>query len=283
MSDLSNKRIGNITSSEIVALTTFGRRDMTEDELVEYKKEYSKGTRKTIDTYGTSFYTYVEECIMERFFKNNLENESEVKAFSWGKLCEQIVHDKLPTDYIMQSEATEVHPTILEWCGTPDGTKQKNGICDTVTDIKCPLTRKGFYNLVKFLYDFDGLNVTKKKNIDGNEVINLIRKQSKEGEKYFWQLVSNACILGAKYAELIVFMPYFEEIEQIKDYNRTLEKPYWQIENAKDTELPYLYKESGIDSVNIIRFEVKEEYKLFLTNRVEKAIYLINNHNTYVI
>ena len=255
MSDLSNKRIGNITSSEIVALTTNGR---------------------TTDSFGAPFYNYVEECIMERFFKNNLENENEVKAFSWGKLCELIVHDKLPNDYIMQSEETEVHPEISEWCGTPDGIKMKNGIVDTITDIKCPLTRKGFYNLVKNLYDFDGINVLKKEKVNGDEIIQLIRNQSKEGEKYYWQLVSNACILGAKYAELIVFMPYFEEIEEIKEYNRSLENPYFAIEYAKENELPFLYKESGIENINIIRFEVKEEDKTFLTERVKSAIELIN-------
>lgn len=256
MSDLSNKRIGNITSSEIVALTTNGR---------------------TKDSFGTPFYTYVDECIMERFFKNNLENEGEVKAFSWGKLCELIVHDKLSRDYIMQSEVTEIHPEFSEWVGTPDGKKMKDGVCETITDIKCPLTRKGFYNLIKNLYNFDGLSVSKKENIDGNEIIQLIRNQSKEGEKYYWQLVSNACILDAKYAELIVFMPYFEEIEEIKEYNRTLENPYFQIEYAKENELPFLYKESGIDSVNIIRFEVPIEDKEFLKSRVLSALELINN------
>ena len=255
MSDLSNKRIGNVTSSVIVALTTNGRAK---------------------DTFGIPFYNYVEECIMERFFKNNLENENEVKAFSWGKLCELIVHDKLSMDYIMQSEETEVHPEISEWCGTPDGIKMKNGIVDTITDIKCPLTRKGFYNLVKNLYDFDGINVSKKEKVNGDEIIQLIRNQSKEGEKYYWQLVSNACILGAKFAELIVFMPYFEEIEEIKEYNRSLENPYFAIEYAKENELPFIYKESGIENINIIRFEVIEEDKTFLTERVKSAIELIN-------
>jgi hypothetical protein len=257
MSELSNIRIGNITSSEIVALTSNGR---------------------TKDSFGTPFYTYVEECIMERFFKHKLENETDVKAFSWGKLCEIIVHDKLPNSYIMQSEITYQHPTIKEWCGTPDGRVDINGICDTITDIKCPLTRKGFYNLVKFLYDFDGLTVTKKSNIDGNNIIQKIRTQSKDGEKYYWQLVSNAIILNAKYAELIVFIPFFEELEEIKDYNRTLDIPYWLIENAKEGQLPYIYKESGIENINIIRFEVPQSDKDFLTSRVESAIELINKN-----
>ena len=257
MSGLSNIRIGNITSSEIVALTSNGRAS---------------------GTYGVPFYTYVEECIMERFFKHKLENENDVKAFSWGKLSEIIVHDLLPLDYTMQSEVTYQHETIKEWCGTPDGTIQKNKIIETVTDIKCPLTRKAFYNLVKFLYDFDGLKVKKKKDIDGNSIIQKIRSNSRDGEKYYWQLVSNAIILNAKYAELIVFMPYFEDIEVIKEYNRTLDEPYWLVERAKEGELPYIYKESGIENINIIRFEVPQSDKDFLTERVLKAIELINKN-----
>ena len=96
-----------------------------------------------------------------------------------------------------------------------DGEKIKK--CDTITDIKCPLTRKGFYNLIKRLYTFDGFDATPKEEVNGNEIIQLIRNDSKEGEKYYWQLVSNACITKSKYAELIVFMPYFEQLEEIKN------------------------------------------------------------------
>lgn len=265
MSLLSNVRVGNPTSSEIVALTTNGR---------------------TKDSFGIPFYTYVDECIMERFFKHKLENEVDVKAFSWGKMCEVIVHDLLPMDYVMQSEETFRHNEIPEWHGTPDGAKDLNitfegngyfkGTAETITDTKCPLTRKGFYNLVKRLYNFDGVNVTKKKEIDGNEIIQKIRSDSKEGEKYYWQLVSNACILKAKFAELIVFMPYYEDLEAIKEYNRSLDEPHWLIERAKEGELPYIYKESGIENLNIIRFEVPQVDKDFLESRVLSALNLIN-------
>lgn len=273
---LSNKRTGMITSSEIVALTSNGSRTMTPEEQAAYKKENPSGRRTTIDSPGTPFYTYVEECIMERFFKHSLENDMEVKAMQWGKLCEIIVHNKLPNDYIMQSEDTEIHPLYPEWRGTPDGIKKIGEVCDTVTDIKCPLSRKGFYNLVKRLYHFDGLDVVKKANIDGDEIIQQIRKDSKEGEKYYQQLVSNACIMGAKYAELIVFMPYYEELEEISLYNSTLEDPFWLVARAKDGELPYIDKELGIENINIIRFEVPQTDKDFLTSRVVLAIEEIN-------
>jgi len=294
---LSNKRTGMITSSEIVALTSNGSRPMTEEEQKQYKLENPSGRRTTIDSPGAPFYTYVEECIIERFYKHSLENDVEVKAMAWGKLCEPIVHNLLPNEYILHSEETEIHPLYPEWRGTPDGTKlittvvidpdasyielnddgsPKSNI-DTVTDIKCPLSRKGHYNLIRRLYDFvDGIMAIKKTNIDGNEIIQQIRKDSKEGEKYYWQLVSNACILGAKYAELIVFMPYYEELEDIQLYNSQLAEPYWLVARAKDGELPYIDRETGIENVNIIRFKVPQSDKDYLTSRVVLAIEEIN-------
>lgn len=277
MEKLSNIRIGRVTSSEISALTSNGK---------------AKGEP------GAPFFTYVEECRMERFFKQKLENDIEVKAFSWGKLCERIVHNMLGFEYEFHSNTTIVHPKHKEWAGSPDGSKgmqfvelfEKEGVytfdgtkikkCDTITDMKCPLTRKGFYNLIKHLYIFDGFDATPRKEVNGNEIIQLIRKDTKEGEKYYWQLVSNACITKAKYAELIVFMPYYEQLEEIKQYNESLEEPYWLVARAKDDELPYIYKESGIKNLNIIRFEVPIEDKIFLEQRVKLAIDKINETNS---
>lgn len=274
---LSNKRTGMITSSEIVALTSNGRRDMTEEEQKAYKLANPSGTRKTIDGPGVPFYTYVEECIIERFYKHSLENDMEVKAMAWGKLCEPIVHNLLPNEYILHSDETEIHPLYPEWRGTADGTKLiEDSVIDTVTDIKCPLTRKAHYNLIKRLYHFDGLLAVKKRFIDGNVIIQQIRKDSKEGEKYYWQLCSNACILGAKYAELIVFMPYYEDLEDIQLYNSQLPEPYWLVARAKEGELPYIDRETGIENVNIIRFEVPQADKDYLTSRVVLAIEEIN-------
>lgn len=259
MAELSNVRVGRITSSEIVALTKNGR----------IKTEP-----------GAPFYTYVKECIMERFFKQSLENKVEVLAMSWGKLCENIVHDLLGLEYEFHSDITFVHPKFVEWVGSPDGTKSKvvlnKKVVDTITETKCPLTRKAFYNLVSELYEFDGLNVTKKKNIDGNEIIQKIRENSPEGEKYYWQIVSNACIKNAKYGELIVFMPYYEQLELIHEYNNALDESYWFVARAKEGELPFIYKESGIENLNIIRFEIPIEDKKFLEERVKLAIELIN-------
>ena len=75
-------------------------------------------------------------------------------------------------------------------------------------------------------------------------------------------------------------MPYYEQLEEIKQYNESLEEPYWLVARAKDDELPYIYKESGIKNLNIIRFEVPIEDKIFLEQRVKLAIDKINETNS---
>lgn len=255
MGNLSNIRTGMLTSSEIVEITKEGK---------------AKGS------IGKPFYTYCKKKRAERFFKQPISKEVEVLAFSWGKLCEKIVHELLPTEYKFQSDVTYRHPKYYEWLGTPDGLRFKRKRIDAITETKCPLTREGFFNLIEPLYDFDGVNVTKKENIDGNKIIQIIRNNSSEGEKYYWQMVSNACIMGTRFAELIVFMPYFEQLEEIMEYNRSLEEPFWLVERKKPEELPFIYRQSGIDNLNIIRFEVPIEDKMFLEKKVQLAIKEIN-------
>lgn len=305
MPHLSNIRTGRITSGDIVALVSMGSefRDMTPEEKAENLRlnPKSKAEKIKVEVPGAPFYNYVQECIMERFFKQRLENDVEVLAMAWGKLCENIVHNKLPNSYIFHSDETMVHPEILEWVGTPDGSKRRRVVrvkgklidlpfykFETITDIKCPLTRKSFYQLVAPLYHFDGIKARKKKKseINGLEVMNMIRfgyeqngmrfDKHKDGEKFYWQLVSNACITGAKYAELIVFMPYREELDTVRAYNIGQKDPNFLVGNALDRQLPFIYKQSGVRSVNIIRFEVPQEDKDFLKMRVEMAIDLIN-------
>lgn len=292
--ELSNKRTGSVTSSDCVDLTTNGTRPMTEKELEDYKRNDTSGKRKTVDDYGKPFYTYVKDCRIERFFKQKLNNDVDVIAMSWGKLCEKLVHNLLPYKYLFHSNITIDHPRVNGWMGTPDGSipiyyvLTKNTITgfyeyldkgieyiDTVTDVKCPSSRKKFYELIEPLYDFDGFDATPKANVNGNEAMQLIRK-TVEGEKYYWQLVSNACILNAKYAELIVFMPYYEDLAEIKLYNNTLKVPFYKVENSKFEELPHILKESGVNNINKIRFEVPAEDKAFLEKRVKEAIRLIN-------
>lgn len=289
---LSNVRIGNPTSSEIVALTSFGKpgsRDMTPEELAEHRLKNPKSKATKIQTPpgpGAPFFKYVKDCRIERMYKKSLDPSGDIFAFAWGKLCEKIVHEKLGLGYVFQSQDTIEHKTIKGWYGTPDGFKNPVFLkvkdhwilhtTDIVTEIKCPISIGGFDDLVRPLYEFDGFNVTGKREISGNEAIQQIRKASKEGEKYYWQIVSNACITGATKAELIVYMPYFDELDEIYAYNNDLAEPFYIVGRRLPHELPFLHRDIGIDNINIIAFDVPQEDKDFLTSRVEMCIKLID-------
>lgn len=291
MGQLSTKRTGRITSGDIYLLTGIGTREMTAEEKEAHKKENPGSRITTIHSPEVTlapFDNYVEECIAERFFKQTLERDVEVLAMAWGKTCEQIVHNILPQSYIFHSDETMVHPDIADWAGTPDGSKRHrsqrlrallkrlgNRDIETVTDMKCPLTRKSFFHLIKPLYHFDGFKARKKKmsEVDGLAAIQYVRDNHKDGNKFYWQLVSNACITGARFAELIIFMPYKEELDLIRAHNvNDNAEPNFLIANAKDNELPYIHKKSGVKNLNIIRFEVPQADKDFLTMRVKMAV-----------
>ena len=48
------------------------------------------------------------------------------------------------------------------------------------------------------------------------EAMKAVRYSHKDGDKYYFQLVSNAIINDCKFAELIIYMPYQSEIPEIK-------------------------------------------------------------------
>lgn len=242
-------RHGNFTSSEIVALTD-----------VNAKGEFNK-----------SALTYIEECNIERRLGASIETEQQVRAFSWGKIIEKYVHEEiLGMEYSLTSKETFVHPEIDYWVGSPDGEKYDEG--KTITDIKGPLTKKSFCQLIQPLYE----------GLQGIEAFNAIRNgtklisKHKDAEKYYWQLISNSCIKNSKYAELIAFMPYKRELEKIKEFAAAIDDPleqrqYYWINSATDDELPWIPEGGYYKNLNIIRFEVPKEDKIFLKQQVKKA------------
>jgi hypothetical protein len=228
-------RAGNFTSSEIVALTT-------------------KGKEK--DSFGVPFYSYIEEKKMERRLNRSISEDVFAKPLSWGNLCEGYVHSLLPKDeYLLCSKTVLSHPTIDCWKGTPDATKP-----ETVADFKCPQTLKSFCILVDS-WQKGG--------------INLVRKNHKDGEKFYWQLVSNAILTKAKYAELIVFAPYRSELniirEMAQNFDGVNQQRFIWIALATDDELPFLLDGGHYKNVNVMRFEIPPADKFFLHSRVEKA------------
>ena len=227
-------RNGRFTSSGISALMSSGK---------------AKGT------FGKPFYTYVEEKYFETKLLRRLDNESNAKPTSWGKLVERHAFDQLGTEYNLVSQETIVHPSIGLWAGSPDLEKYDEG--KTVCDIKCPMTLKSFCTFYEC------------------ETIEDVRDKHKDGEDYYWQLVSNSILLNTKYAELIIYVPYYYELVQIRElannYDGDQNKVAW-INWAGDDDLPYIPEESEYKNLKVIRFEVPESDKKALTERVNAAI-----------
>lgn len=236
-------RVGSFTSSEIVALTTNG---------------------KEKNSFGKPFYTYIDECNEERRIRRPLEAETNAKALSWGKLVEKKAFELLGLEYQLASDQTIVHPEIDCWAGSPDAFKFDEG--KTVVDLKCPQTLKSFTTLVKPLYN----------NLTGLMAMEWIRNNHKDGDKFYFQLISNAILSDSAYAELIVYCPFRSELDSIRELASNIDDPfeqknYYWIAQATDDELPWIWDDGHYKNINIIRFRVPESDKKFLIERVKLA------------
>jgi hypothetical protein len=201
-----------------------------------------------------TFFTYVEEKASERFMQRTADTKVTVRPMLWGKLMEVVLFNLLGLEYEMVHKETLVHPKYDFWSGTPDlKTPVKVG------EIKCYEPKK-FGALSRCLLRKD---------------IGLLRSSFKEE---YWQVVSNAIILGLDVAEVMVYMPYKSELlEIIKQVDETnfLERNglnpqdyfYWLNEEGIES-LPYLPDDSKASNINMFEFEVPKEDVDFLTERI---------------
>lgn len=230
-------RFGRFTSSEIVALTTLDK----------------KGTG-----FGKPALTYIQETNMERRLGRSVSEESNARPLLWGKYLESRIFDLLGLEYTLTSKETIIHSQISCWAGSPDGGKYHP--VKTVLDIKAPFTLKSFCQLVDS-YAAGG--------------IEEVRNTHKDGEKYYWQLISNSILTGVDHAELIVYLPYQSELDEIRSGvsmlpGEEIGKYYW-LGHAMDDELPYLVDGGYYQNLNILSFEVPQADKDFLAERVLMA------------
>jgi len=227
-------RNGNFTSSEIFRLMKTGR---------------GKGG------WSVDAQTYIDECNMERRLKRSVEVQSDARPLSWGKCVELRAFETLGLEYTLCSDKTLQHPTIPFWVGSPDATTE-----ETVDDLKCPMTLNSFCNMVDPYIE------------DGNIIhealtIEAVRSNHRDGDKFFWQIVSNAVLTGKKKGQLIVYVPYKDELEDIKSISEGNPDYYW-IWSADHEKLPYLVREGDYKNINVIEFDIMEIDVKNLTNRV---------------
>lgn len=269
---LSNLRSGNFTSSEIVNLLSMGSRDMTEQELEQQKKDNPKSRKKTIECWpGKAAITYINQCNMERRLGRSLDKELDAKPTNWGKFVEELLFMMLQDDYSYNSQDTLVHPEHPYWVGTPDGFKKSGN--KTVVDTKCPFTLESFCRLVDPLYNgFEGMDAMNALRNGYTDKTGLFQPPHPDADKYYWQIVSNACIDGCTHGELIVYCPYESEIPVIQAAAVQSGNPSaYFIANASIESLPYIKDGGFYQNINIISFKIPENDKILLTETVTKA------------
>ena len=264
MSDIitNHKRVGNFTSSQASRLVGIGTRQMTDDELKEYKLLNPKSQAKTIkhkDTPDSKFYTYVDEKRREKRARRSMQMGAGSRDTAWGNMVEKRVFDLLGFEYKMRSDDTFSHPDILGWTGSPDLVVPEI----KVGDIKCFAPDNGT-KLAECIEDCINL-----------KSYNPLKESY---EDIYWQLVSNSEIHKVPKAEIILYMPYISElpeiIEMVENYDGLDQWKYRFITESQWWELPVLPDDSGYKNLNIFEFEVPKEDIEFLTERVQMAIKL---------
>lgn len=210
-------------------------------------------TDKSGKNFGKPALTYIEEKKMEIRLGRQLQNEVNSHETSWGNLVEQRAFDLLPLGYRLESKVRLVHPTIERWTGAPDLAN------DTTTgDVKCPFTLKSFCTMV--------------------DLFNDLEKFKEEKPEYYWQLVSNSILANKDCAELVVYVPYKSELQEIRELANNFDgdqnKIAW-VNWANDNDLPYLIEDGHYKNLNTLTFKVDEYDKVALTQAVEMAIKLL--------
>lgn len=198
---------------------------------------------------SVSFYTYILKKYKEHLLGKELETDKYSKDIAWGEFLEMYYNMyKLDLDMEYSASDTIVHSSLL-WCGTPDYFNKKK-----VGDIKAP-NSSTYVDAYLF-----------------GQTIEEYVEYMDMGEKYYWQLVSNACLLSVTECELTIYCPFQKELNDIRAYEPEgidMHPRYTWISNYTDSELSHIPNDSIIpDEIKIV-FSPKEEDVSLLYSRVE--------------
>lgn len=221
----------------------------------------------TNDKKGTGFgapgLKYIKQVRQEIALGRAINKEVSSKPLSWGKYIEERSFNKLSMDYVLISNKRLFHPEIPHFSGMPDLVKP-----DTVGDHKCPFSLEVFCDKIEVLESGDW---------------ELYKKEFPEDA---WQLVSNAILLEVNglgpitRGEAIIYVPLKSELQEIREgtalvNDPTLQKQLVWLQYADDNELPYLIDGGKYKNLNIFNFEIPEQDKEFLINRVKSAVAML--------
>jgi hypothetical protein len=202
--------------------------------------------------------TYLEEKAIERQIGVSIREDGGGQAANWGHAMEAYVFEKyflssMDNEWALMSSNTVRHPE-LQWAGTPD---LYNKSLNIVGDIKC-FGRKKFAQIA---------NCFKAGNLE-------LFKATYASE--YWQLVSNAALMGCDTASIFVYLPKKAELNDIRDWaaNAEFEKPwkYRFIYENEDYELSHQANESEFDSLIEFQFIVLESEIELLKNQIKLVL-----------
>lgn len=205
---------------------------------------------------GAPALTYIEEKRYESKLKRSLDNGAYSRDIIWGNLCERRVFELLGLEYEIKSDETKMHPIIPHWSGSADlvVTGQK------IAEIKC-------YGLKKFCAYAEALE---------SQDLERIKR---DFEQEYWQMISNAAINEVPIAEAILYLPYENELPDIREmaemYDGLDQYKYRFISECGAYELSVMPDNSGYKNLNRFEFKVPKEDIEFLTNRVIEATKLL--------
>lgn len=209
-------------------------------------------------SFGAPALNYIQEKIYERKMKRSINTDAETRPTLWGSFNEFRVHNMLPMGYEHINDITIAHPKYPFWVGSPDCKNVKESV---VSDMKCPQP-KAFCVLIDNCSQ--GMDIFKA-----------------EHEDYYWQLVSNACILGMDYIELIVYMPYESELEEIRaeaeNFDGLDQYKYRFIAESSKHQLAYLPNDSEYKNLNIFRFPLDKGDAILLESKVIAASIILKS------
>lgn len=211
--------------------------------------------------------SYIEEKNMERRMKRCMDVGSYSQGMAWGKWMEQRVFRLVPMSYTIVSKATVLHPDEnlgKVWAGSPDLISfDKDETAQLTSEVKCYYP-KAFCQLTDALLTKD------------IEIIKNVKVGQHKGKEY-WQAVSNSIICGVDQAEIITYMPYKKEMDEIRkevaDYPLDSDD-YWQygfIHKRDDDVLPVLPNDGYYKNLNIFRFIIPQEDISAITNMVAEC------------
>lgn len=244
-------RVGRFTASSIHLLIEKGSRPMTEEELIAHKKENPTSRKKNIaDGFKDGGITYIKKKAYERILGRSMEIEKYSNSMAWGHFLEQFVFSEIGFEWKILSNETKVYNRSL--AGSTDllveGVK--------VADIKC-------YEPFKFV-DYSLCLLSKD-----------LGRLKKDFKQEYWQLVCNAVVNKVDRAEAMVFMPTLEQLKEIKqmalDYEGSDAWKYRFIYERNELDLPHIPKGCELDPLNTFEFEVPQEDKELLLERVKLA------------